>query len=187
VLLWASGFDGLTNDLPLQPLFVAFLDRALRYVTRTEAGRNAYTVGDFATLRRATERRAAVELVDPAGARPLTLEESTTAQAYPLTLGGFYELRRADGRRETLAVNPDRRESDLTPIPAETLALWQGAPTPSGAEPRQASATAAPEPRATRAAVARSLGWYAMLLVLAAALAESIAASRYLGTRRDQL
>jgi len=34
-------------------------------------------------------------------------------------------LSRAGGRREIVAVNPDRRESDLEAIPAETLELWR--------------------------------------------------------------
>ena len=32
VLLFASGLDNLTNDLPLHPAFVAFVDQTARYL-----------------------------------------------------------------------------------------------------------------------------------------------------------
>ena len=38
---------------------------------------------------------------------------------------GFYEIHRANGRQELVAVHADRRESDLTPMPQETLDLWR--------------------------------------------------------------
>ncbi len=38
---------------------------------------------------------------------------------------GFYDIRRQNGRHELAAVNPDRRESDFTTLPADTLALWK--------------------------------------------------------------
>ena len=37
ILLLASGLDNLTNDLPLHPVFVAFVDRAARYLSGTRA------------------------------------------------------------------------------------------------------------------------------------------------------
>ena len=36
MLLFTSGLDNLTNDLPLHPVFVAFIDKAARYLSGHE-------------------------------------------------------------------------------------------------------------------------------------------------------
>jgi hypothetical protein len=73
-------------------------------------------------------------------------------------------------------VNPDRRESNLEPIAPDLLALWgKGSATPA------ASFAHVQEKNS-----AHSIWWYVMLLVLVAAVAESIVASRYLGTQREE-
>ena len=76
-------------------------------------------------------------------------------------------------------MNADRRESNLDVIPDETLALWRGN-TSSAAE--QASAAGQSQQKNQP----YSLWWYLMLLVLGAALAESLLASRYLATQREE-
>jgi hypothetical protein len=179
VVLLTSGLDNLTNDLPLHPVFVAFAQRMVRYLTGSEAPRRALLVGDTIELRRARERAVGVELIDPLGERPLSLREATVAQSYQLTHAGFYELHLGNGRQDLVAANVDRRESDLAPIPEDTLALWRG-----GAE----APLPMPEPSAsaTSSATVRDLWWYAAVLLLAAVLLESLASSRYLGTLRDE-
>ena len=178
VVLFASGFDNLTNDLPLHPIFVAFVDRTIRYLTGTEERSSSRTVDEFVALRSGKERGVGVDVVDPEGRRPLSLAASATAQWLQLAHAGFYELRLANGRRDLIAANPDRRESDLTPIPPDVLALWRGT-AGSSASP---AAVATLEPGNP---AARSLWWYAMLVLLLAALVESAVGSRYLGTRRE--
>ncbi|HUN76833.1 MAG TPA: BatA domain-containing protein [Steroidobacteraceae bacterium] len=178
VVLFASGFDNLTNDLPLHPVFVAFVDRTIRYLTGTEARSSSSTVDEFVALRAAREQGVGVEVVDPQGRRALSLASAASAQWLQLAQAGFYELRLANGRRDLIAANPDRLESDLTPIPPEVLALWRGG---AGAN---AAADAAATPQQGEPA-ARSLWWYAMVLLLVAALAESALGSRYLGTLRE--
>ena len=75
-----------------------------------------------------------------------------------------------------IGVNPDRRESNLEPIAPDLLALWgKSSATPA------ASPASLPEKNS-----AHSIWWYVMLLVLVAAVAESIVASRYLGTQREE-
>ncbi len=66
------------------------------------------------------------EVLDPSGARALSLEEATQGAEYSRWTGeGFYDVRRPSGSHELVAVNADRHESDLDVIPQETLALWQ--------------------------------------------------------------
>ncbi len=179
VVVFTSAFDNLTNDLPLHPLFVAFVERTVRYLSGGQTGGGARLVDDLLELRTQRERNVAVDVIDPAGHRGLSLQESTSAQSYAMTRAGFYELRLAGGRQDLVAANPDRRESDLAPIPADVLALWRGAGSP---------ATAGVGARApARAGMMHgSLWWYAIWAALVLALAESSIGTRYLGTPRDE-
>ena len=70
--------------------------------------------------------RRAVEVIDPDGHRPLSLSEARTAQSFRLERAGFYQIRFANGRDAVIGVNPDRRESDLEPIPEDVQQLWSG-------------------------------------------------------------
>ena len=129
----------------------------------------------------AKEQAVGVEVIDPDGKRPLSLKEATSAQTYQLTQAGFYELQLANGRQDVIGVNADRRESNLEVIPDETLALWRGnSRHGSRSRPRRRSAGSGTDQRPY------SLWWYIMLLVLAAAIAESLLADRYLGTQQQE-
>ncbi|GAC1421424.1 MAG: hypothetical protein NVSMB62_16340 [Acidobacteriaceae bacterium] len=184
ILLFASGFDNLTNDLPLSPAFVAFVDRSASYLSGEEGMRGSRVVDSFVQLRNPagqlskTAGPRTVDVIGPDGTRPLTLKEAEDASTFQLTRAGFYQIRFANGRNELIAVNPDRRESDLDVIPADVLKLWSGA----GATQQVAGAEAARRTDSNRSPV----WWWGMLLLTFTALAESIVASRYLGTQREQ-
>jgi Aerotolerance regulator N-terminal/von Willebrand factor type A domain len=175
VLLLTSGLDNLTNDFPTHPVFVAFVKQTARYLSGAEERGGARQVNSFFELRTAREQAVSVEIVDPAGKRPLSLQEATTAQSYKLTSAGFYQLRLANGRQDLVGVNADRRESNLEPMSSDVLALWgRNSSVP-------AASTAGDVPGQQEESTKRhSIWWYAMFLVLAAALAESFFAGRYL-------
>ena len=177
VILLTSGLDNLTNDFPLNPAFVPFIEQTARYLAGSERQGGARHVDDFLELRTAKEQSQGVEVTDPDGKRPLTLGEAAHAQSFQLTGAGYYQIRLANGRQDEIGVNPDPKESNLDLIPDDVLALWQGKAPQSTQE---ASAPLAPHK------ISQSLWWYVMLLVLASALAESILASRYLGTQREE-
>ena len=192
IVLLASGLDNLTNDLPLHPVFVAFVDRLMRYLAGIEARSSAHTVDEFIELRAGREHATGVQVIDPLGRRPLSLGAGAVAERLQLTHAGFYELHLANGRRDVIAVNPDRRESDLTPMSDDVLALWRGSGSSAalgrGGSGTTASIEAPPGGGGLEAPSGRSrheLWWYAMVLLLAAALAEAAVGSRYLGTRRE--
>ena len=183
VLVFASGLDNVTNDLPLHPAFVPFVDQSARYLSGVERLSGARIVDSFVQLRSVTNavgsQGASVEIVGPDGRRPLSLQEEATAQSFRLTRAGFYQIRFANGRDALIAVNPDRRESGLDLIPQDVLKLWSGS---ADVAATQGAATGAEEKKN-----AYSLWWWVMLLILIAAVAESVVASRYLGTQREEV
>jgi hypothetical protein len=181
VLLFTSGLDNLTNDLPLQPVFVSFVDKTSRYLSGSEQLSGSRMVDSFVQLRSsaAPEKTTNVEVIDPEGHRPLSLSEAKTIQTFRLAQAGFYEIRFANGRDAVIGVNPDRRESDLTPISPEMQSLWVGS-SDSNAGPETETAS-------TPKFQNLSLWWYVMLLALIVAAAETFLSSRYLGTQREEI
>ena len=179
VLLFTSGLDNLTNDFPLHPIFVPFVEQTARYFSGTQSRSGARVVDSFLELRSSKEQSVSVEVIDPDGHRPLSLKEAATAQTYQLTRAGFYELHLANGRHDVVGVNEDRRESNLDVIPDEVLSLWRGN---SGADATQAAATGGTQEQTKPF----SIWWYIMILVLAATVVESLVADQHLGTQQQE-
>src|SRR5579862_8464841 len=69
VVLFTSGLDNLTNDFPLDPAFVPFIEQTARYLAGSEEHGGARTVDDFLELRNAREQGQGVEVTDPDGKR----------------------------------------------------------------------------------------------------------------------
>ncbi len=177
VLVFASTLDNVSNDFPVHAGFVPFVDETAHYLARLDNRPANYTVGSYLELRAGREPSGAtVEVFDPSGKRAMTLAESTRAQNIQLTEEGFYEVRRPNRHNDLVAVNPDRRESDFAVIPPETLALWQN--TGQGA---RAQSTGGGE-------VERKpldFWWYAMILVLVLAVAESLVGNWHLAVDKE--
>jgi hypothetical protein len=116
--------------------------------------------------------------MDPDGRRPLSLSEARTAQTFRLRRAGFYQIRFANGRDAVIGVNPDRLESNLEPIAPDVQQLWNGSRDETSKRTADAS-----DVQAKYRPV--SLWWYVMLLALVVALAETVVASGYMGTQRE--
>jgi hypothetical protein len=178
VVLFTSTFDNIGNDLPLHASFVPFVEETARYLGGQQDRSTNVAVDSYIELRSAKERGSAIDVTEPDGSHPLSLKDATTAQTFQVTREGFYEIHRANGRQEMVAVHADRRESDLTPIPQETLALWKN--TGLGPDTPVADGSA-PDTQARP----WSLWRYALLLVLITAIIESVFASRYLSVEKE--
>jgi len=181
ILLFTSGLENLTNDLPLHPVFVAFVDKAARYLSGSERLSGSRLVDSFVQMRSGAEpvgQVASVEVIDPDGHRPLSLSEARMVQTFRLQHAGFYQIRFANGRDAVIGVNPDRRESDLEPIAPDVQQLWSGSKGETSIQ-----TAAAPGDEAKYRPV--SLWWYVMLLTLLVALVETVLASGYMGTQRE--
>jgi hypothetical protein len=177
VEVFASTFDNIDNDFPLHASFVPFIDQTARYLGRLDSGPPAVQVGSFEELRDAKQQGSAIDVVDPHGARVFDLREATTAQNVQFTMAGFYDIRRPSGRNELVAVNSDRRESDLTPAPPDTIKLWQNtaSETSANGDPAQTNEQQKPV----------SLWWYVLLAALALSLAESLLGNRHLSVDKE--
>ncbi len=173
VLVFGSGLDNLANDFPLHNAFVPFVVRAAAYLSGIEETAPQHVTGSAVELTPGVP----VEVLDPHGLRPLSLAEARTARSFELSEEGFYELRRGGGRSELLAVNTDRRESDLAVAPRETLDLW--------AKSSESADAKAPGP-AGDTRTRRELWPYLLAAAILAALAESFTGSRYFGERRTE-
>jgi hypothetical protein len=171
ILTFASGLDNLTNDFPLHTSFVPFVAQTGRYLAGMEETTVNMTAGAPVELRSSGDRGTAADVIGPGGKHELSLSDATKAVSFELDQDGFYEVQRADGRRVQLAVHADRRESDLTPLPSDTLALWRNTGSPAST-PQTAGAQETTE--------RWNLWRYVLILALAAAVAESLLGNKYL-------
>ncbi len=125
-LVFTSALDNIANNLPLAAGLAAVPRSDHRTRWAASAPRPAITKSDRSSIcapRR--EKGVPVEIVGPGNKRLLSLAESTKATTFQFPSQGFFDIRRANGREELAAVNPDRRESDFAIVPAETLELWK--------------------------------------------------------------
>ncbi len=118
------------NDLPLHAAWVPFIQQSAAYLGGGSGADQPVNlpVDSYLELRSgqgANKAGGAAEVLDPDGKRLLSLEEEVSAQNFAFTREGFFEMKTASGRRSLIAAHADRRESDLTVIPQETLDLWK--------------------------------------------------------------
>jgi hypothetical protein len=172
VVVFASSFDNATNDLPVKPGFVPFVEQTASYLGRVEDRTTSFAVDSYLELRSDQKRASSVEVIGPKGERALSLKEAAAANTLRLTEAGFYDVRRENDRQELVAVNVDRRESALEPVSRENLQLWEQ--SGKGAANAQGGGveTVTPEPQ--------SFWWWVALLAFVALLAESYLSARYL-------
>ena len=176
VLLFASTLDNIANDFPLHSAFVPFVEQTARYLSGLDEGRSSVPVDSYFELRRTTGDGNAADVLDPEGRRVLDLTGTAKALGFTLSQEGFYEVRRGSGRRELLAANADRRESNFETIPKETLSLWQN--TGEGTVAAQAGVGGQSKPK-------NPLWWYVLFVALLLALAESVVAAGHLSIKKE--
>ena len=173
VLVFASTFDNVSNDFPVHASFVPFVEQTAEYLGRVDNRQANFIVGSYLELRNAKEQGASIEVLDPKGERALSLEEATKAQSLRLAGAGYYEVHRPNGRREMVAVNPDRQESDLEIIPQDTLTLWENTAHGAGSGAEGGEGSQKP----------REYWWYMMLAVLVVGVMESLLGNRHLAVQ----
>jgi len=138
MLLWASTLDTTWSDVPIRPIFLPFMHRAMRHLAAYKDSQPWLTVGDVldpsaTTSAKATSAQGMV--LTPSGQRrPIEEEGSDVMQ---LDEAGFYELRRGGAQSDTAVVasNVNPAEADLTPLDPKEItaaALPQGGSVQGG-------------------------------------------------------
>lgn len=177
VLLWTSTLDLGWTDFPVKPVFLPFLQSAVKYLADFAERPAAATVGQVVPVppprqRPRTTGRTEAVAIAPSGAHVTLAAEDG---ALELTEQGFYDVRVQGAPPDaaaTIASNVDPGEADLTPIdPKELIAAITGRVS-------DAQTAAGPRPTAAAQAEAQRIWWY--LLVAAGLLltAETLLSNR---------
>jgi hypothetical protein len=179
MLVFASSLDNIWNDLPTKPSFVLFTHESARYLSRYNAAKSWYTLGEGIPVVGTLDGGVA-SVVTPEGTQQSLGElKSGEQRFYSPAEPGYHELRFG---RETkvLAVNTPSNEGNLEMmLPEDLLASVQS----TEAEERSGG-TLTTEDKMEYAR--QQLGWwYLLLIALIAGLVELyIANSRSQSARR---
>jgi len=176
VLVWTSSVDNVWSDLPVQPVFLPLIHQMIRYLAGYADQRASLTVGqalDVDAAREILGGGSALVVEAPSGSRA-PLDASATAA--PLDEPGFYTVRALDSdlAAQTVAVNVDPGEADLTPLDVDG---FLAAVAPGGSVSSAGSAAAVqvtPAERERR----QGLWWYLVMGAAVLALGETLLASR---------
>ena len=172
ILHWTSGFSRASGDFVLQPAFVPFVQQLVKHAVASNQAQKAYTVGhviDVNTLAPG-DREAVVQ--SPSGDRT-RIEAGSRARTLRATEAGIYQIRGvgAGATTQTVAVNVDVSESDLTPIGAE---VFNDAITARAANAAALPAAIRPQEREQQ----QRLWWYLLLIAFAFLAIETVFANR---------
>jgi hypothetical protein len=180
VITFTSSWDGISNELPLSALMVPMLSRLVPYLANAAAVSTNSTVGGLLDLRLPTDPAGTVDVTDPEGRHPLSVAEAAKLNAFQPLTEGLFAIRRTTGRTNYVAVNTDRRESDLETLTPEDLELWCR-PTGSAASNESAADNGAKTPTTEQR---QPLWWILLFLLVGVALFEAWLAGRYLSVDR---
>ena len=135
-----------------------------------------YRVGSYVDLRTVKEKDVPVEIIGPDKERLLSLSESAKATTFQFPSQGFFDIRRANGREEMAAVNPDRRESDFAIVPRRPSNLWKN----TGIASKQALARELC--RRITAIRQAEIWWWVLAMLAVLAIAETVLGNRQMTT-----
>lgn len=187
VMVWTSTFDGIWNDLPVQPVFLPFVHEITRHAAGYVEERPWAIAGHATDVSRQAEavlggstgdEGAVRELVAvaPSGART-TVRSGEGGYVLEPAEQGFHEIRPLDGRTRAsrpLAVNLDLAESELARIDAEELVAAMRSADTTRAAAMADEAALSPEERERR----QSAWWYLLAGALLLLAAETVMSNR---------
>lgn len=177
MLVLTSPLDREWNDFATHPLFVRFIGDAARYLSGAGVSAASSQVG--AIVPTGLTAASGGQIFDPQGKRVLELNETASAERLTPQQTGFYEVRHGNGAR-WIAVNVDSRESDLSPMPLQSVERWRGLRSQ-----RTAAASTAVESAPSEPATPFSLGYWLLVVAAALLLVEILLANHYLAVRRE--
>ena len=178
ILVFASSFDGIWNDLPLHPVFLPVAHQLAKYAAAYANERPWSIVGQVANLpgifrdsAGAGDSATQAEYVAVAPSGERTRLAGAARRSVELTEQGFYEMQRVGNRGDprVVAVNVDLAESDLTSVEPQLLtgAMVARANADSTAGGAEASTPVDAERR-------QGFWWYLLAAVLLLLVAETM-------------
>ena len=176
VLLWTSTLDLAWSDLPLKPVYLPFVHRAVRHLSAYTEPAPWWTVGQVldASFGETAPPPGGAVVVTPSG-RQVPIDEEGS-DVLELTEQGFYELRTGAGENvaAVVAANVDSAESDLTVMdPKEIVAA---ATAGAGDGLRSSTAGVPPPPEAQERS--QRLWWYLLCLGVVLLGADTLISNR---------
>jgi len=176
LLVVSTALDTQWSDLPTQNVFVAFILQSIDYLAGAEAGESYRAVGDVLSV------AAGTQLLSPNGESMIDLANISKRQLVSLDEAGIYSSRSASGI-QSIAVNPDTRESDIAPLTPEVINAWQdigGSDKNTEVDSSNGNALANSVSKQSK----QSLWRWLLPILLALALLESFFSHRHLWIRR---
>jgi hypothetical protein len=175
VLLWTSSLDLAASDFPLKPVFLPFIHRVARHLSKYSEPAPWSTVGQVldASFGAAAVKPGGGVIVMPSG-KQVPLDEEGS-EVFELAEQGFYELRSrsGDGVAAVVASNVDSTESDLTGMdPKEIVAAARA--TDEGARPGTAGVPLPPDAQER----SQRLWWYLLVLGIVVLGADTLISNR---------
>ena len=176
VLLWTSTLDLAWSDLPLKPVYLPFVHRAVRHLSAYTEPAPWSTVGQVldASFGETTSPPVGAVVVTPSGRQVPVDEEGR--DVLELTEQGFYELRTGAGDTvaAVVASNVDSAESDLSVMDPKEIVAAATAGTSNG--PRSSTAGVPPPPDAQERS--QRLWWYLLCLGIVLLGADTLISNR---------
>ena len=180
VVLLTSGLDNLTNDFPLHPAFVPFIEQTARYLAGSERQGGARAVDAYLELRNAKEKAPGRGGHRSRGQAATHVERGGVGAIVPADRGRL--LSAAPRQRPAERSGSESRPEGIESRRDSRTMCWRCGKATARPSTQQASTAGPAAPHKTP----QTLWWYVMLLVFALAIAESVLASRYLGTQREE-
>jgi len=181
-MLLTTALDNTLTDLPVKPVFVTFMAEAARYLSNENLLIREQVAESFLQLSRSGG--ASGQVYDPDGNSLLSLSDTTRAQDIALNKTGFYRVITPAGD-VLVAVNPDRRESDLTVMDAQVLQNWQN--VVAGTAGAGDAALAAGQETAVENTEEQEIWRFFLILLVIIVLAESFLGNQHLRVRTGTL
>ena len=181
-MLLTTALDNTLTDLPVKPVFVTFMAEAARYLSNENLLIREQVAESFLQLSRSGG--ASGQVYDPDGESLLSLSDTTRAQDIALNKTGFYRVI-TPGGDVLVAVNPDRRESDLTVMDAQVLQNWQN--VVAGTAGAGDAALAAGQETAVENTEEREIWRFFLILLVIIVLAESYLGNQHLRVKTGTL
>jgi len=170
LLVLTTALDTDWTDLPTNPVFVAFIIKSIEYLGGDTSTTLYRASGDVISVASGTQ------VIDPNGQSMRDLSEISERASLQLDQAGIYQLRNAAGT-QSIAVNSDPRESDITQIDSDTINDWQ----------QIVSSNTVANTQSQQSTQKNNKGFWLWLLplLLCIALIESLYSHRHLMIRRE--